>query len=115
VGSHGNHKNPVAVAEEEEQEPEQEPQQQPEQEQQEELEPGGVAEAELGDGGRTPSSKRGEELMSSPPGDEPSSPAVQQLQRFQLVEHLCVKYRRSHAAKWAVLSLPVVFTLTLPS
>jgi hypothetical protein len=46
-----------------------------------------VAEAELGDGGRTPAPKRGEELMSSPPGDEPSSP-VTRLRRFQLLECL---------------------------
>jgi hypothetical protein len=57
-----------------------------------ELEPplGVVAMAELGDGGWTPASKRGaskrgEELMSSPPGDEPPSPAVR-LRRFQVLE-----------------------------
>jgi hypothetical protein len=71
----------------------QEEQQELEQEQQQELEPElepvptleTVAVAELGDGGWTPASKRGERLVSSPPGDEPLPPAVR-LRRFQVLE-----------------------------
>jgi hypothetical protein len=41
--------------------------------------------AQQGDGGCTPAPKRDERLTSSPPGDEPPSPAVR-LRRFQLLE-----------------------------
>ena len=44
-----------------------------------------VAAAQQGDGGCTPAPKRDERLTSSPPGDEPPSPAVR-LRRFQLLE-----------------------------
>jgi hypothetical protein len=60
------------------------------------MEPAAVATVELGDGGCTPAPKRGGRLASSPPGDEPPSPAVQheppppaaRLRRFQLLECL---------------------------
>ena len=66
--------------------------QEPEQEQQEllgtELEPEPMVEAVTAvEQGWTPASKWGERLASSPPGDEPPSPAVR-LRRFQLLECL---------------------------
>jgi hypothetical protein len=61
-----------------------------EQQEQQELELGrepaaGMEAVELGDGGCTPAPKRGERLVSSPPGDEPLPPAVR-LRRFQVLE-----------------------------
>jgi hypothetical protein len=65
--------------------------QEEQQEQELELEPEptleAVAVAQQGGSGWTPASKEGERLTSSPPGDEPPSPAVR-LRRFQLLECL---------------------------
>jgi hypothetical protein len=75
----------AATAQEEQLEQEQQ------QEQELELEPEptleAVAVAQQGGSGWTPASKEGERLTSSPPGDEPPSPAVR-LRRFQLLECL---------------------------
>eukprot|EP01047_Picozoa_sp_COSAG01_P031275 COSAG01_NODE_2213_length_8163_cov_18.627327_3_plen_165_part_00 len=81
----------AATAQQEQLELEQQQQQEQELELEPELEPvptlEAVAAVEPGDGGWTPAPKRGEEFMTSPPGDEPSSPAVR-LRRFQLLECL---------------------------
>jgi hypothetical protein len=75
----------AAAATAQEEQLEQEQQQQQELELEPEPTPEAVAGAQQGGSSWTPASKRGERLTSSPPGDEPPSPAVR-LRRFQLLE-----------------------------